>query len=131
MSDDSKKRVEFIDAEPQPKEKRKGGVRDILNGNILSKDAVAGQIPYILFLAILAILYIGNRYRYEKLIRDGQNLQVEVKNLRAESITTASQLMFISKQSQVSRLVQEKGLGLEESVVPPKKIRARLREDKK
>jgi hypothetical protein len=120
-------RVEFIDAQPQPKEaKRKGGFRDILNGNILNKETVTGQIPYILFLAFLAIFYIANRYRYEKMVREGQNLQVEVRDLRAESITTASQLMFISKQSQVSRMVKEKGLGLEESVVPPKKIKAKL-----
>lgn len=79
------KRVEFIDAQPLPKEpKKKGGVRDILNGNILSKENVAGQIPYVLFLALLAVLYIGNRYRFEKLVREGQTMQVEVKNLRAE-----------------------------------------------
>jgi hypothetical protein len=127
MRNENNERIEFIDAQPIPKEpKRKGGIRDILNGNILSKENVSGQIPYVLFLALLAVIYIGNRYRYEKLVRDGQNMQVEVKNLRAESITMASQLMYISKQSQVSKLVQEKGLGLEESVVPPKKIKANL-----
>jgi hypothetical protein len=127
MRNESNERIEFIDAQPIPKEpKRKGGIRDILNGNILSKENISEQIPYVLFLAFLATLYIGNRYRYEKLVHDGQIMQVEVKNLRAESITMASQLMYISKQSQVSRLVQEKGLGLEESVVPPKKIKAKL-----
>lgn len=121
------KRVEFIDAQPLPKEpKKQGGIRDIINGNVLNKENVSGQIPYVLFLAFLAIIYIGNRYRYEKLVRDGQNMQLEVRNLRAESITVASQLMFISKQSQVARLVKEKDLGLEESVVPPKKIKAKL-----
>lgn len=40
----------------------------------------------------------------------------------------ASQLMYISKQSQVAKLVEEKGLGLEESVVPPKKIKANINE---
>ena len=93
---------------------------------MLNRESVTSQIPYIFFLAFLAITYIANRYRYEKLVKEVQTLQVEVKNLRAESITTASQLMFISTQSQVSRLVEEKGLGLEESVVPPKKIKAKL-----
>jgi hypothetical protein len=125
---DSKERIEFIDAQPEPiAPKRRGGVRDILNGNIFNKQTVSGQVPYILFLALLALIYITNRYRYEKLIRTGQAIQVEVKNLRAESITTASQLMFISKQSQVSKLVKERELGLVESVEPPKKIVARLK----
>ena len=120
-----KERIEFIDAQSQPKEKRKG-VLSILDGSLLSKEKVSNQILYTLFLAFLALVYIGNKYRYEKLIREGQKMQVEVKNLRAESITTAAQLMHISKQSQVSLMVEKKGLGLEASVVPPKKIKAKL-----
>lgn len=123
---ENKERIEFIDAQPQSKDSKKRGVLNLLDGSILSKDNVTSQIPYILFLAFIALIYIGNRYRYEKLVREGQKLQVELKNLRAESITTAAQLMHISKQSQVARMVQEKGLGLEESVVPPKKIKAKL-----
>lgn len=123
---EQKERIEFIDAQPQPKDPKKRGVLNILDGSLLSKENVTGQIPYILFLAFLALIYIGNRYRYEKLVREGQKLQVEVKNLRAESITTAAQLMHISKQSQVAKMVEEKGLGLEESIIPPKKIKAKL-----
>ena len=126
MSEDSK-RVEFIDAPPEQKEAKKtSGLKDILNGNILNRESVTSQLPYILFLAFLAIIYIANRYRYDKLMNHGQILQVEVKNLRAESITTASQLMFISKQSEVSKVIESRGLGLKESVVPPKKIKAKL-----
>ena len=124
---EQEKTVEFVDATSGRKDgKRTNVIRNILNGNVLNRESVTSQIPYIFFLAFLAILYIANRYRYEKLVKEVQTLQVEVKNLRAESITTASQLMFISTQSQVSRLVEEKGLGLEESVVPPKKIKAKL-----
>ncbi|HNV81566.1 MAG: FtsL-like putative cell division protein [Tenuifilaceae bacterium] len=124
---EQEKTVEFVDATSGRKDgKRTNVIRNILNGNVLNRESVTSQIPYIFFLAFLAIIYIANRYRYEKLVKEVQTLQVEVKNLRAESITTASQLMFISTQSQVSRLVEEKGLGLEESVVPPKKIKAKL-----
>ncbi len=117
---------EFVDIQQKGKEATKsGGVRDILNGSILGKESITSQIPYILFLAFLAMVYISNSYKYEKVVRRGRSLDQEVKNLRAESITMASQLMHISTQVQVSKLVREKGLGLEESVVPPKKIKAR------
>lgn len=123
---DKKERVEFIDAHSQQKNgKRRGSLRDIINGNILGRENVSSQIPYILFLALLAILYIGNRYKHEKLIRQEQALQVEVKNLRSEAITTASELMFISKQSQVTKLINERGMDLEESMIPPKKIKTK------
>jgi hypothetical protein len=123
---ENKERVEFVDAQTPPKESKRNAVKSILDGSILGKENVTNQIPYILFLAFLALIYITNRYKYEKLVREGQQMQLEVRNLRAESITTASQLMFISKQSQVAKLLKEKGLDLEESVVPPKKIKARL-----
>lgn len=126
MSNDSK-RVEFIDEKPAKGEKKRGsGIRDLINGNILSRESVTSQVPYFFFLALLAILYIANRYRFEKFVRQSQEIQIEVKNLRAESITTAAELMNISKQTQVARMVEEKGLGLKESVVPPKKIKAKL-----
>lgn len=116
-------RVEFDDVQGEPKEsKRSVGVKDLLNGNIFSQEGFSSQVPYFLFLAFIAVVYIANQYKYEKLVKKSQELQIEVKNLRAESITTASQLMFISKQSEVAKMVEAKGLGLEESVVPPKKI---------
>lgn len=49
-------------------------------------------------------------------------MEREVRDLRFESITTAAQLMFISKQSEVKRRVNEEGLELEESKEPPVKI---------
>ena len=117
--------VEFIEEKSEkPKDKKSNlGVKDFLTGSILTTESVSKQFPYILFLAFLAFFYIGNRYRYEKLVRNEKKLQIEVRNLRAESITTASQLMFISKQSQVAKLCEKRGLELKESVVPPKKIK--------
>jgi hypothetical protein len=117
--------VEFIEEKSEkPKDKKSSlGVKDFLTGSILTTESVSKQFPYILFLAFLAFFYIGNRYRYEKLVRNEKKLQIEVRNLRAESITTASQLMFISKQSEVAKLCEKRGLELKESVVPPKKIK--------
>ncbi len=124
---EQKERVEFIEEKPEKQDKPKGkkttGIKDFLTGSILTKEAVSTQIPYILFLAFLAVFYIGNRYRYEKMVIKEKKLQTEVRNLRAESITTAAQLMFISKQTEVAKLVESRGLGLKESVVPPKKLK--------
>lgn len=124
MSEDNET-VEFIEEKPEkPKDKKNSmGLGDILTGRVLNRDSVSRQLPYILFLAFLAMFYIANRYRYEKLVKKEQTLQKEVRNLRAESITTAAQLMFISKQSEVAKLVDKRGLELKESVVPPKKIK--------
>ncbi len=114
--------IEFIDEQQERKELKFGAVKDLLDGSVLTKDIVVKQIPFIIFLTILAFFYIGNRYHAEKVVRESIILQKDLKELRAESITIASELMFISKQSEVSKLVKKRNLNLKESVVPPKKI---------
>ena len=97
-------------------------LKNVMDGSILTRDSVINQLPYILFLTLIAVLYIGNRYHAEKIVRKTIQIQAELKELRAESITSASKLMYISKQSEVARLVNKKGLGLKEAVEPPQKL---------
>lgn len=125
-----KENIEFIEDQPEPKAVRKGSLKDFLDGSILIKDFVVKQLPFIIFLTLLGIVYIGNRYHAEKVYRKHLLLQNEIKELRAEAITTASDLMFISKQSQVIKMVEESGLNLVESKVPPKKIRVKNKKKK-
>ncbi|MDA3780371.1 MAG: FtsL-like putative cell division protein [Bacteroidales bacterium] len=119
---DNKENIEFIDEQQERKELKFGAVKDLLDGSVFTKDIVVRQIPFIIFLTILAFFYIGNRYHAEKVVRESIVLQKELKELRAEAITISSELMFISKQSEVSKLVNKQGLNLKESVEPPKKI---------
>ena len=108
--------------EQTEKAETKNSFKNVIDGSILTRDSVINQLPYVLFLTFIAVLYIGNRYHAEKIVRESIQIQAELKELRAESITTASKLMFISKQSEVAKLVNEHGLGLKEAVEPPKKL---------
>ena len=117
-----RKNIEFVDDNIEQKEFKKSSIKYVLDGSLLTKKIVAKQLPYIIFLTFLAVIYIGNRYHAEKVIREIVSLQNELKELRAEAITTTSELMHISKQSEVSKLVIKNNLELYESLKPPKKI---------
>ncbi len=108
-------------AEPKD-EKKPIKAKEFLDGSILIRETMTRQLPFILFLTVLAVLYIGNRYHAEKMVRNISEIEIEVKNLRAEQITIASELMNISKPSEVSAIVNEKNLGLKPSFEPPKKL---------
>lgn len=99
---------------------QKTGFKDILSGRFLSRDNVTSALPFIFFLTFLGICYIANGYQAEKLIRQLYNTNNELKELRSEYITTKSELMYISKQSQVAKATEE--MGLKELTSPPKKI---------
>jgi hypothetical protein len=77
-------------------------------------------LPKVMFVVALGIFYIGNTHRVETTIREINELQAEVEDLRADYITAKSELMFASKQSEVARKVAP--LGLKESLTPPFKI---------
>ena len=98
-------------------------IRDILNGSLITRGIILKNIGFIIRLTFLGIVYIGNSYHTEKVARSISRLQREVKDLRAESITTAAQLMYASKQSIVQQKVKNSRLEVKESVEPPYKIK--------
>lgn len=117
-----KENIEFVDQKIEQKEIRKGSVWDVFDGSLLTRDTVVRQLPFVLFITFLIILYIGNRYHAEKVIRETMQLQTEVRELRARAISTASELEFISRQSEVAKLISKRSMGLQEAVDPPVKI---------
>ena len=104
------------------RKRRKGAFRGFIDGTFLANKVVLEQLPFILFLTFLALVYIGNRYHAEKIVRETNRLKREIKELRAEAISTSAELMYKSTKTQVLKAVREKNLGLEESRVPPGKI---------
>ena len=115
-----KKSIEF-DASIEEKEKA-FSFRDLLDGNVLTRKAVLKQSRFILLLVLVAFASIANRNHAEKTVIRLSQLQGDVKELRAKSITISSDLVRISRQSEVARLVNRYELGLEENLEPPKKL---------
>jgi hypothetical protein len=114
--------VEFAGDNPEKKTGTKGSFKDFIDGSVLTRDFVIRQLPYIIFLAVMAIVYIGNRYHAEKLVRRSGALQAELKELRSEAITVSAELMDMSRQSEVLKLLRKNNLNLVESLEPPRKI---------
>lgn len=117
-----KEKIEFVDSKIERDEIKGFSFKGILDGSLLAGFALSKHLPFILFLVFLAIIYIGNRLNAEKLVRRLIVAQEEVKNLRAEEITTASELMNDSKPSTLEEMVLKRGLGLKQPESPPYKI---------
>jgi hypothetical protein len=117
-----KENVEFVDSRKENDELKGRSIRDILNGSLLTRGIILKNTGFIIWLTFLGIVYIGNSYHAEKVARAINKLQREVKDLRAESITTAADLMYVSRQSVVEQMVKNNRLDLKESVEPPYKI---------
>jgi hypothetical protein len=97
-------------------------MKELLSGTMISEKLILKNLWYVMLITFLAALYIGNRFHAEKITRESTKLIREVKDLRSESLSTSTSLTYVSKQSEVFRLVREKGLNLEEMKTPPYKL---------
>ena len=109
---------------PKPPKAAKSAISssfsNLISGSFLEGKKVTKQVPFILCIALLAMVYIGNNYNAQKTAIAINKTRKEIEGLRYEYISTKANLMYISKQSEiVKRLV---GSGLKETIVPPEKI---------
>lgn len=116
------KNKDFISPKEEVKETLGTSVKELLDGRILADKVIRKNMAFILFLTFLGVFYIANGYNTEKLYKKKVILEQRVRELRFESITTAAQLMFMSKQSEVKKRIHEEGLNLQESKEPPVKL---------
>ncbi len=88
-------------------------------GNI-SAELVFKNLPFVLFLSFIAMIYIANAHYSEKKVREIQKLQSELKQQRWQYMSLKSELMYDSKRSEVIKAV--KPIGLKTSIKRPNKI---------
>ena len=101
-----KKSVEPVEAasrEPKREPVQWKYVKYLNAVGIFSKDMLVKVMPYIFFLTLIALVYIANSYYAERTIRDIDAISKELKTLRTEYITGKSELMIVSKQSEIAR----------------------------
>lgn len=122
--EEKKENTEKQEAKAKKPETPKTGsfMKELLSGTMVSEKIILKNIWYVLLVTLLTAFYIGNRFHAEKVTRELSKLQREVRDLRSESLSTSADLMYLSRQSEVYRLVKERGLAIEELKTPPYKL---------
>ena len=114
---------------PKPKKEKKSGsgnsrigryLLSIVDGTFLTRENFLRQLPFIFFIAFVAMCYIASTYYAEKMVREIDETKSNLKELRSEYISLKSELMEKSKQSEIARRAAD--LMIRESTAPPEKI---------
>jgi hypothetical protein len=116
---------ELIVEEKPVKEIPENFLTKFLTKGFISTDEATRALPFVLFLSLLGMIYIGNRHLAEKNIRDIDKLTKEVHELTWEYKVTKADLAYKSTLSEVAKRVDT--LGIKESLQPAQKIT--IRED--
>ena len=95
-----------------------GGLfREVLSGEILAREALVRQVPFILYGCLLTILYLALGYQTERILREKQKTLEKLEEATAEEKTLRSDFESQLQQSRLARSTAE--LGLEQPTAPP------------
>ncbi|PWK77696.1 hypothetical protein LX99_02576 [Mucilaginibacter oryzae] len=92
----------------------------ILKKGFLTTERATNALPFVLYLAFLGMVYIGNMHLAEKSVREIDALNKEVKELGWDYKSSKADLAFKSTLTEVGKRADT--LGLSQSVDPPVKI---------
>ncbi|HRO69387.1 MAG TPA: FtsL-like putative cell division protein [Chitinophagaceae bacterium] len=93
---------------------------------LLNYQSVVKQVPFFLFLTLLAVIYIYNGHMADKTARKISRTTREVRELQHEYKTVKAEVMFRSKQSELVKAVEP--LGLKELVASPVVLAGKVEE---
>ncbi len=82
---------------------------------------IADSVPFFLFIALLAVMYIANGHYGDRTIRDITRTQKEIKELEYEYKTLKGEVMMRSREPEVVNAVTPLGLALDS--IPPYRIK--------
>ncbi len=90
--------------------KEKKSIGNYFEIGSIGASLILKNLPYVLFLSFLTIIYIANAHYAEKQVRQIQSLQQEVKELKRQYNSLKSEIMFKSRLSEVGEDVGSLGL---------------------
>ena len=76
----------------------------------LNYQSIVDQVPFFLFLALLAVVYIYNGHSADRINRDIAKTTRQLKELQYEYKTVKGDVLFRSKQSELVKAVEPLGL---------------------
>ncbi len=86
-----------------------GSNKNPLKG-LLNYQWIASNIPFFLFLSLLAVIYIANGHMADRAIRRINSTTKQLKELQFEYKTIKGEVMFKSEENQVIKATEPLGL---------------------
>jgi hypothetical protein len=93
-------------------------VREFIAGDVFLKETVQRQYLYVLLIFVLSLVYINNRFLYERELREIARLRSEVVDLRYRSLTISKEVKQAGRRTMIIEALKAHGSDLEETAKP-------------
>ena len=82
-------------------------IRTIMGGDVLGGRWFRRQFPFLLLLVMMAILYVTNRYAYQKEIIENRKLTHQLEDRRLRAVVATSDLTEFTRRSNIIKTVSD------------------------
>ncbi len=93
--------------------------KDIIQGRFFSLDFFKRNAVYIIALVIMALAYIANKFVCQSSMQEVMTLKTDLANAQTDLVTSSAQYNSMIRESELTRLMNEKNLGLTAPKDPP------------
>ncbi len=93
-------------------------VKEFIAGDVFLKETVQKQYLYVLLIFVLSLVYINNRFLYERELREIARLRSEVVDLRYRSLTISKEVKQAGRRTMIIEALKAHGSNLEETAKP-------------
>lgn len=111
--------INSTQAEEKSQKNKKSWLRDIRYGRSISVDFFKNNAWLLIIIVVLVISLMGLRYKTKTKMSEIKRLNVELARAESEKLQEKSAYMSLIRETEMRRLVQEKGLPLEFQEQPP------------
>ncbi len=91
----------------------------IIGGEFLTSNFFRRQVKLLVLLVFLAIIYISNRYSYQREMIEIDRLRKELTDIKYDALTRSSELTEKSRQSHIEEYVSKGTSALQTATTPP------------
>ena len=93
--------------------------KSVIAGDVFSSEKIEKHVFYMLFVVLLVIFYIGNGYHSYTLDKQNKKIDKDIKELRAEFVSTEAVLIEKMKYTNIQEQIIKKQIDLQELKNPP------------
>jgi len=93
-------------------------VKEFIAGDVFLKETVQKQYLYVLLIFVLSLVYINNRFLYERQLREVNKLRVEAEDIKYRSLVISKELKQAGRRTMILKALSENGSRLSEATEP-------------
>ena len=102
----------------EKKKTRKVSVKDVIDGRLLMEKFVSKQLKLLVLIVVLIIIFISNSYSCMKKLAEIEQLKTELEDVKYESLVLSTELISVSRHTQVKVLLEQKVINLSNPTRP-------------